>query len=308
MPVRPLHELRRLARRFVLLVALPCAAAAQQQPTAPTLTLSSHLVLSHQADWFGGFSGAEVSPDGSQITIIGDRGRLLHARLLRDEGRLSGLEVIASQVLTDAAGRRLRAPNRQGNMTDAEGLARDPAGRMAISFEGRHRVMRLHPTTGRTLPLADNDLFATLPLNSGLEALAYHPDGTLYAVPEAPSKGTRSFPIFTLRDGQWRVALTLPQRGPFRPVGADFAPDGTLYLLERALTPLGLRSRIRRFNPTHQSPEIQTLLTTPPARYDNLEALTLWRDPQGATRLILLSDDNFSRLQRSEIVEFTVAE
>ena len=36
---------------------------------------------------------------------------------------------------------------------------------------------------------------------------------------------------------------------------------------------------------------------------ENYEALTAWRDAAGAYRLLLVSDDNFSGLQRTQLLE-----
>ena len=46
------------------------------------------------------------------------------------------------------------------------------------------------------------------------------------------------------------------------------------------------------------------MLTTYPGQFDNLEAISLWHDRSGATRITMISDDNFLRIQRTQIVEY----
>ena len=100
----------------------------------------------------------------------------------------------------------------------------------------------------------------------------------------------------------------MPQRGPFQPTGADIGPDGLLYILERAFTPLGFRSRIRRVDPNSPGVEAQTLITTSPGVHDNLEGISVWQSHSGATCLTLVSDDNFLAIQTSELVEYALTE
>jgi hypothetical protein len=43
-------------------------------------------------------------------------------------------------------------------------------------------------------------------------------------------------------------------------------------------------------------------------RHGNLEGLAVWQDALGTIRLTMLSDDNFNSFQRSEFVEYRVAD
>ena len=40
------------------------------------------------------------------------------------------------------------------------------------------------------------------------------------------------------------------------------------------------------------------------SRIDNMEGITAWRDENGDTRIAILSDDNYSRIQRTLLLEF----
>lgn len=283
-----------------LLCALTCATMAQ---AGPNLQLSSDASWSLPEPWFGGFSGIEVSADGMQATLITDKGTLARAAMSRKNGKIIGLQLLNRTTLKHANGNRVR-----GKSSDAEGLAVGPNGKAYVSFERRHRVAELDLASGRTHPLPKANGFARFEPNSGLEALAIHPDGTLYALPEKSAARRAAFDLFAYDGQRWRVSHKIPRRGPFLPVGADFDARGLFYLLERAATPLGFRSRIRRFNLVAGQQGEETLLTTIPTRFDNLEALSVWQDTTGATRLTMISDDNFLRIQRTQIVEFILTE
>lgn len=269
----------------------------------PTLQLSSDGNWTFPGAWFGGFSGIEVNADGSTATLIIDKGTLVRVSLIRANGKITGIQLLDRLPLKHGNGNELR-----GLSTDAEGLAISNSGVAYISFEQRHRVARLDLSTGRTYPLPKANTFAKFKSNAGLEALAIHPNGTIYTLPEQSSTHREAFDLHAYKSNGWRVTHKIPRRGPFQPVGADFDMGGLLYLLERAVTPLGFRSRIRRFNLIADYLSEETLLTTAPSRFDNLEALSVWQDATGATRLTMISDDNFLRIQRTHIVEYVLTE
>lgn len=268
----------------------------------PAVTVDSVTVWHHPEKWFGGFSGAEVSADGMHLTTVSDRGVLVQAELGRDAGHLTSMRIARHLPLRRPDGKPFRKKKR-----DAESLAQDGAGGLYLSFEHSHHVARLDAESGVTTPLPRHPDFKRLTPNAGLEALAVHPDGRLFALPERPDKSDRRFPLYAFDGSDWSIAARVPARDPFRPVGADFDGEGRFYLLERTVTPLGFRNRIRRFDLAAADLEETVLLTTPPGQYDNLEALSLWQDAQGQTRLLLLSDDNFFPLQRTEVIELVLA-
>lgn len=284
---------------FVLI--LTCTVQLAQ--AEPSLRLTSNVIWSQSDSWFGGFSGAEVMEQGSSITLITDKGRLVLAKMVRETGKLKAIQLLSQTQLTDADGTDLI-----DHHADAEGLAIDGQGHAFVSFERDHRIVPLNLKSARVGRGVSNPAFTDLIANSGFEALANHPDGRLYTLPERSGTTKAPFPVFTLAHGRWVITQHIPQRDPFRPVGADFGDDGLFYLLERAASPLGFRSRIRRFDFTSPDLSEQILLTTYPGRFDNLEALSIWRDRMGQTHLTLISDDNFLAIQRTQIVEFALTE
>lgn len=253
--------------------------------------------------WFGGLSALELSDDGLSATVLSDRTVLMTARLTRDaEGQVTAARTTGHWRLRSSAGRPMKGP-----IGDSEGLAVAPDGTLYVSFEGVHRVARYRRPDAAAEVLNDPQVFRGLPGNRSLEALAIDPTGRLYTLPEGGWDANGQIPVYRLEKDQWRVVFSLPPRGRFLPVGADFGPDGRLYVLERAVTLLGFRSRLRRWNIEADSPgQEETLLTTAPGVHDNLEGVSIWRDGKGRLRATMVSDDNFLRLQRTELVDYTL--
>lgn len=255
------------------------------------------------APWFGGWSAIEVTGNGTEMTAISDRGHLVEATLVRTNGRVNSVIIDRTLRLANAGGARLR-----NKSTDAEGLAIAANGRAYVSFEHRHRIMSANLSNGRTNKRIKLPFLDQLGENAGIEALAIGPDNTLYALSETAPSGKAPFPLYAYRNGKWRIAARIPQRGQFVPVGADFDSKGRLWLLERTVTPLGFRSRIRLFDFQASPPREYSLMTSIPARYDNLESISVWDDPSGRMHLTMISDDNFFPIQRTQIVEYRVIE
>ncbi len=284
-----------------IILAFGLASTAFAAAEKPSVVIKSELFWEDDAPWFGGLSGTEISPDGSQLTVISDRGRIMLVDVVRENEVLTGLSITHSVALRDDVGKILRKP-----FNDAEGLAIASDGTVYISFEGQHRIAAINLADGATETSVPAPTIESMSENAGLEALAINPNGILFALPEGTT--TDSFPLYALQNDSWRTIAQIPKRGSFVPVGADFDDQGLLYLLERTVTPLGFRSRIRRFDLDAPDLGEKTLLHTLPARFDNLESIAVWKDPAGQTCLTVISDDNFLSVQRTQVVEFTVME
>lgn len=254
-------------------------------------------------DWegFGGFSGLEVNEDGNGFVAVGDRGWISTGEILRESGKIS--EVRGGRPVP------LRAPDGgplARNETDAEGLAIGEGGRIYVSFEAVHRVWSYGEPDSAAERLPGHADFAGMQNNSSLEALAIGPDGALYTLPERSGALNRPFQAYRYRDGEWTEPFAIPRRGGFLPVGADFGPDGRLYLLERRLEGLtGFSTRIRSFAlDGDRIGDERRVLETLAGTHGNLEGIALWRDGDGAVRITLISDDNFLGFLATEFVEY----
>lgn len=253
---------------------------------------------------FGGFSSLEISDDGSRFTTVSDRATLWTGRFTRDDsGMIASISAEGPHPLHDSKGKVLRR-----HYADSEGLAIAPDGSIYVSFEGVARVARYTGPDASAERLPVPAEFEAMQINSSLEALAIGPDGALYTLPERSGALAKPFPVYRYRGGAWDQPFTLPRDGNWLPVGADFGPDGQLYLLERDFWGLlGFLTRVRRFE---IGPDGATggevLIETHASQHDNLEGIAVWRDTGGAIRITMVSDDNFRFLQTTEFVEYRV--
>lgn len=251
----------------------------------------------------GGLSGLELSDDGAFFIAISDRGTRHEGTFQRDNGKITGLTPSPPTAIRKMNGQPVEA-----HAVDAEGLAcatPAPAAPCDISFEVIHRVAFFATPDAAARNRPRSAAIKGLQNNSGLEALAVDPQGRLLAIPERSGALDRPFPVYRLDGKRWTTPFHIRRAPPHLVVGADFGPDGKLYVLERHFATIAFASRVRRFTiDGDQITDEETVLTTPLGRFDNLEGLAVWQDASGAIRLTMVSDDNFNRFQRTEFVEY----
>jgi hypothetical protein len=262
---------------------------------------------------FGGLSGLLISADRRTATMVGDRGRWVTARLVQDaEGRLVGA--------TDGRIGALVGPDGEGlegkQQKDAESLAALADGALLVSFEHDHRILRYPPAPrafGRPPVVLDAPpALADLPRNKGLEALAVLDGGRLVAITQGRDADA-DIAAFLRQDGRW-FRLSYPKHGAYTPTGATVLPNGDLLVLERRFNWLGgpaarlVAVEAARVRPGgvlegREIAEIRLPLTV-----DNMEGVAARRGSAGETLIYLLSDDNFSPLQRTLLMLFALEE
>ncbi len=270
------------------------ALLALASPALAEAQLSAAISLPHSIP--GGLSALEVADNGTDVVLMTDRGVFLTGRLVRQNGKLADLTILSTDPLHDPDGQVVEFPD-----FDSEGLAVMPDGRRIVSFEGKPRIWVYDTPSSNAAPIRSNTAFNGLQPNSGLEALAAGPDGTLYTIPERSGRQTRPFPVWRYRSN-WDVAFEIPRRDVFLVTGADVGPDGRLYVLERDFVGIGFRSRVRRFNMDGSGEEVvfETALGT----HSNLEGISVWRDDTGHLRLTMVSDNNENMFFASTLVEY----
>ncbi len=292
----PHRSFRALIGACALVLGL--AGAAVPEPSDRAVFVQSY-VWDHPSPEFGGFSALELDAQGRRFVALSDRATLWRGALLRDAaGRITGVQTTGPVALHDSTGKAL------GRFAgDSEGLAQAADGRLFVSFEGVARVAHYPTDAGAATRLPRPEAFENLGQNAALEALAVGPDGALYTLAE----GAQTLaPVWRYRAGGWTQPFAIAVDQGWNPVAADFGPDGRFYLLERDFQGLfGFANRVRVFDIRGDriGPGM-VLVQTPVGRHDNLEGLSVWRDGSGAVRLTMISDDNFSPFQRTEIVEY----
>lgn len=250
---------------------------------------------------FGGFSGLEVSKDGAQFTAISDKGYITTGHFQRENGRIVDISFEPLHELKDTDGTNL--DRYEG---DSEGLAVREDGRIFVSFEAIHRVWTYRDPNSEGAWLPRHPHFKGMQNNSSLEALAIDSEGVLYTIPERSGRQTKPFPVYRYENGAWTVPFSVPRRGDFLIVGADFGPDSRLYVLERDFNGIfGFSTRVRSFAVgSNALSDEKELLATGSSTHDNLEGISVWQNSDGQIQITMISDDNFRTFQDTEIVEY----
>lgn len=292
---------RRTGFALTLGLALMAGLQSSARPAPPEGFLGSYHWTSPEAA-FGGLSAIAVIDDG-HILVLSDKGTLVEATVTRDAtGIISGAKVQKIIALKDENGSVLTE-----KFSDSEGIDLAPDGSLIVSFEGKKaHVLRYDTWDGPARALPAPKSFGKFPRNAGFEAMTRDDHGTVFVIPEWSRTPRAAFRVYRLLDGTWDERFTLPHRGNFLPVSADFGPDGRLYVLERNFLGLmGFATRLRRFDVTEAGlAGEETLLETTAGVHDNLEGLSVWRDDQGELRATMVSDNNFQWFMRTDLVEY----
>jgi hypothetical protein len=158
--------------------------------------------------------------------------------------------------------------------------------------------------------------FRTLPHNASIECLVMAPKagplgGTLIAVSERGLDANGNIQAF-LVGGATRGTFSLKRSDDFDVSDCAVAPGGKLLVLERRFSwTSGIAMRIRSVPLTAIKPNAtvdgaEVVMADMGYQIDNMEGLSVHRAPDGALVLTLISDDNFSPLQRTVLLQFTL--
>jgi hypothetical protein len=204
---------------------------------------------------------------------------------------------------------------------DSESIALD--GPMVyVGLERVNQVLRFDfakgftRATGEVVPLPP--AARKLPFNKGLEALVMVPKrfalaGTLLAISERGLDAQGNILGF-LVGGKTQGQFTVRRTDNFDVSDAVLLPSGDLLLLERKFSLLGgIGIRIRRIALASVAPG--AVIDGPSIfdadlgnEIDNMEGMDTHVTPDGETVLTLVSDDNFSMIQRNLLMQFTLVE
>lgn len=294
----------------VTATAVPLYAGDPTRTSAGALSYRGGLVLTSQDRRFGGLSGMSVSPDGAELLAISDEGYWLKARLTYDaRGFLAGLAGVELRPMLGLDG----LPPSSKTDADAEAMAVMPDGAVIVGFEQRHRlwVYRGRPlSASRPQTFTPPPDFEKQPANGGFEAVAGLRDGSLLAISEEMMEQGR-LRAWLWREGQWSILRYAPLGSP-KPSDAAVLPSGDVLVLERSYTPItGLRLQVRRLRAGCIRPGA-TL--SPPviaqfddaATKDNFEGIAARTSPAGETLVYVVSDDNYSPLQKTLLMMFAL--
>lgn len=268
-------------------------------PSTAETTLLGRYVLPSENKTYGGFSAIEIGDDGASMVAISDRGGFTIGAITRNaDGTIADIAVgppIPINIPSTSSSTGIR---------DAEGLAIAADGTLYVSFEGNHRIGRFTEPTALEETLPSSAEFSAFAGNSGLEALAIDAAGTLFAIPERTRRRADPFPVYRFKDGTWDIPYLIPRTGDLLMVGADFGPDGRLYVLERQVTSIGFYTRVRRIDLETFAAEV--ILETGLGVHGNMEGISIWTNAAGETIMTLIADDNYRRILNNEIAEYLI--
>ncbi|MGB7404126.1 MAG: esterase-like activity of phytase family protein [Pacificimonas sp.] len=285
---------------------------AQQQ--VGQLIYRGGLHLTSASGRFGGISGLRWNEARGQLLAITDAGDWLWLTPTEKDGRLIGIASAELGALPTASG----AGHDKG-ARDAEAVTAFGSNLYAVAFERNHRVEAFDFSAGAPVNVAvpptlqfGADWFALQEDNGGTEAMVLaeagrQPMGIALSERAQNSGGhARAVTRLVEADGSIRSANeTIAIADPFSPTDMDVASDGRILVVARSFSPLeGVAAEIHLLRDLSRDGDTDRLaVLRPPLSVDNFEGLAV-REEGGRTMLYLVSDDNFSGLQRTLLLKF----
>ena len=295
--------------------AVPLAPSAPEMATVGRLRYRGGLEIASDEARFGGLSGIYVGEDG-RLLAVSDQGDWFAARLVLDDaGGLVGLADGRIAAMRGEDG----APLPDKDHADAEDVTRLADGRFAVSFERTHTV-RLYdlakkgPSAAaeKELALAGTD---ALDANDSIEAMSAFGDRLLIGAEGLRSRGAPFWIAPVASDVLPAPVGRTRTNDGYGLVALDRLPDGDFVAMERFWAPLiGPRIFIRRvlqagLEATPARWEGETIADlNPPVGLDNFEGLAITHAGDGPVRIYIISDDNFSREQKTLLYAFDLTD
>jgi hypothetical protein len=287
-----------------------------------SLQYRSGLVLTSPHRGFGGLSGFRFLDDkGERFLALSDQGSWFTGSIRYSGSKMSGLDDVEAAPMLNAEGRPI---TEKRLWFDTESLARDGS-LVYVGLERVNQIMRFDFAKGgiraRGEVVPTPPAVRKLPYNKGLEALVFVPRdmkgqplaGTLIAMSEGGFDADGNLIGFLIggpSPGQFSIKRTDEQYIS----DAVLLPSGELLILERKFSWFtGIKIRIRSIALKTFAPGAVVdgpVLFEADLGYevDNMEGIDAHVTAEGETVLTMVSDDNFSPLQRTLLLQFTLVE
>jgi hypothetical protein len=300
--------------------AAPIASFDNRDPSLTrfgALEFRGGLSLTAKNDAFGGISAIHVEADGARFIAVTDRGSWLRGRILYRDGKPSGIADAELAPMLGADGKPLAAIG----WYDAESLA-ELDGMLYVGFERVQQIVRFDYARdglrARGEPIKQPPDFKTFVSNKSLECLASVPKGSplagsLIAVTERSLDAAGNLRSVAIK-GDSVARFGVARNEDYDVSDCTVLAPADLLLLERRYSPArGVAIRIRRVPLADIKPDAlvdgKTLFEADLAhQIDNMEGIAVHRTARGETVLTLVSDDNFSVIQRNLLLQFTLVE
>jgi hypothetical protein len=275
------------------------------------------LVLTSSFPGFGGLSGIRLDAKGERFIALSDKGTWFTGRIVYSGRAMVGLDDVEAAPMLGAGGRPITARG----WYDSESIAVDGS-LVFVGLERVNEVLRFDFSQGFTRSRGEvvpvPPAVKKLPNNRGLEALVFVPKGlplagTLIAISERGLDRNGNLIAFLL-GGPSPGQFSLRRTENFDVSDAVLLASGDLLVLERKFSVFsGVGIRIRRI--VLQAIAPGALVDGPTIfaadfgqEIDNMEGIDAHVTEQGDTVLTLISDDNFSMIQRTLLLQFTLVE
>ena len=297
--------------------ATPIASFDNRDPTRTrfgNLEFRGGLELSSRHPAFGGISALHVEPDGSRFIAATDRGSWLRGRIVYRDGKPAGIADAEVAPILGADGRPLAGRG----WYDVESLA-ERDGTLYIGIERAEQIVRFDyrrdGLRARGQPIDVPADFKTFTYNKSLECLAAPQQGVfagaLIVVTEHSLDNAGNLRSFVL-GGDQVMRFSVRRSDDFDVSDCTLLSQDELFLLERRYSPArGIAVRIRRL-PLAAIKEGavvdgRSMIEADLAyQIDNMEGIAVHRNSAGDAIVTLVSDDNFSIIQRNLLLQFSV--
>ena len=271
------------------------------------------LELSSRHPAFGGISALHVEPDSNRFIAATDRGSWVRGRIVYRDGKPAAVADAEVAPILGVDGRPLAARG----WFDVESLA-ERDGILYVGIERAEQIVRFDyrrdGLRARGQPIDVPADFKTFTFNKSLECLAAPQGalaGRLIEVTEHSLDSAGNLRSFVLGADQV-TRFGVRRSDDFDVSDCTVLSQDELLLLERRASPArGIAIRIRRI-PIADIKEGavvdgRSMFDADLAfQIDNMEGIGVHRNSAGETIVTLVSDDNFSIIQRNLLLQFSV--
>jgi hypothetical protein len=281
------------------------------------LEYRSGLILTSRFRGFGGLSGWRLDAKGEQFISMSDKGTWFTGRIVYQGREMTGLADVEAAPMLGADGKPITARG----WFDSEAIALDGS-LVYVGLERVNQILKFDFAKGGTRSrgeaIAVPAPMRKLPYNKGLESLVMVPRGlplagTLIAISERGLDSDGDIVGFLI-GGPTPGDFAVRRSNNFDISDAVLLRSGDLLILERKFSWLaGVGIRIRRI--ALKSLTRGATVDGPPIfeadlghEVDNMEGIDAHVTPEGDTVLTMISDDNFSMIQRTLLLQFTLME
>jgi hypothetical protein len=281
------------------------------------LEYRSGLALTSPFRGFGGLSGLRLDARGERFIAISDKGSWFTGRIQYRGAEMIGLDDVEAAPMLGPD----RRPITARGWYDSEAIALDGSF-VYVALERVNQLLRFDFSKGFTRAAAEvmplPPAARKLPHNKGIEALVMVPKGlplagTLIAISERGLDVDGNLMAFLI-GGRTAGQFGIRRTDKYDVSDAVLLRSGELLVLERKFSWLeGVGIRIRQIALATLAPgavvDGPTIFEADlGAEIDNMEGIDAHLTADGETVLTLVSDDNFSMIQRTLLLQFALVD